>query len=141
MALRRLVFPPRYRDFPRKRWVKTALRTLHLIGIAGMGGGFLYEAPPAQWMPYFYLTMLSGLLFFALELWSNGIILLQVRGLVLAMKLLLLWLAVSNPDWRAALFMAIVVLAGAISHAPGDVRYYSIFHGRRIGPDEPNSGG
>lgn len=38
MSLFRKLFPAENRSYPGKRWVETALRTLHLIGTAGIGG-------------------------------------------------------------------------------------------------------
>ena len=40
------------------------------------------------------------------------------------------------PAAQPALFVAIVVLASVVSHAPGDVRYHSFLHRRRIGPED-----
>ena len=39
------------------------------------------------------------------------------------------------PLWPAAtlpLFVAVILISGVISHAPGDARYFSLYHGRRI---------
>ena len=132
MDLKSLIFPQTSREFPGRRWVNISLRTLHLIGIAGIGGAFLYQADKALWLPYLLLTLVSGLLLVGLEVWSNGIWLMQLRGLATLLKLLILSLALflGLQGW---MLVSIIVIASVLAHAPGDVRYYSPFHGRRTG--------
>lgn len=125
-------FPRESRGFPGKRWVNITLRSLHLAGTAGTGAGLLFAVPAAQWQPYLWLTVISGALMVALQLWSNAVWLLQLRGLAIALKLVLLGAALVWPAAGATLFLAVVLISGVISHAPGDVRYHSLWHGRRL---------
>ncbi|MGD8708979.1 MAG: hypothetical protein PVF40_01215 [Ectothiorhodospiraceae bacterium] len=128
----RLFFPPASRRLPAQRWLKITLRTLHLLGTAGVGGAFLYGAAESAWMPYLWLVIASGAGMLALEVWSNGIWLIQVRGLAIGLKLVLL-AAIAWADAPALpLFVAVIAISGVISHAPGDVRYFSPWHGRRV---------
>lgn len=126
------LFPRSTREFAGKRAVKIALRTVHLVGVAGIGGGFLYGAEMDAWRGYLYLTLLSGVAMMALEIWSNGIWLLQLRGMAVIVKLIALAAMTVTPDLEAPLFLAIVVISGVIAHAPGDVRYFSIWRWRRM---------
>jgi hypothetical protein len=132
MNLFRLFFPARNRSFPGKRWTRVVLRTLHLVGTAGVGGGFLYESSREAWMPYLILTAVSGLAIVLLELWSNGIWIIQLRGAAILAKLGLLAGLHGGREWAAAALVASVVVSGLISHAPGEVRYFSILHGKRM---------
>lgn len=68
----------------------------------------------------------------AVELWSNGVWLIQVRGLAIMLKIVLLTLLLVTEEWAQPIIICIIILSGVVSHAPGDVRYYSPFHGRRI---------
>ena len=127
------LFPPTYRSFPGKRWLGIALRSAHLMGVAGVGGAFLYPLPQAAWEPYLWLTVGSGGMLFAIELWSHGVWLLQLRGQAVVLKLLLLTLMpVLGPTAAPWLLLAVVVLSGVFSHAPAHVRYYAPFHRRRM---------
>ncbi|MCZ6633401.1 MAG: hypothetical protein O7G87_08350, partial [bacterium] len=58
--------------------------------------------------------------------------LIQLRGLVILFKMVLLSCVLAFEGYEAYILVIIVVLSGLISHAPGDVRYFSIFHGRRL---------
>jgi hypothetical protein len=132
MTLRRTLFPATSRCFTGQRGVNVALRTLHLIGIAGIGAAYLYTTVSSAWWLYFYLALASGAGLAALYLWSNGIWLIQLRGQVILLKLLLLALIPLFPNLRAGLFLAVIILSGWIAHAPGNVRYYSLWHRRRL---------
>lgn len=109
-----------------------SLRTLHLIGVAGLGGAWFYQVSEAVWRPYLWLALLSGAVMVALAVWSNGIWLLQLRGQVILFKLMLLGLMLLFPGLSWPLGMTIIVISSVISHAPGNLRYFSPWHRRRI---------
>lgn len=127
-----IMFPMQPRGFPGRRWVNITLRTLHLIGVAGLGGAYLYAVPQALWQPYLWLTLLSGVGLVAISVYATALWLLQLRGLVIVFKLALLALMLWWPGFSMPLGMLVIVLSSVIAHAPGDVRYYSPWHRRRI---------
>ncbi len=127
------LFPLQSRDYPGKRWVNITLRTLHLIGIAGGSAHFLLATSGDGWQVFFQLTLISGILLSLNYIWSNGIWLLQLRGQAILLKIVLLFAALGIwPEYAAGLFIVILVVSGLISHAPGDIRYYSPYHRKRI---------
>jgi len=132
MPVRSLLFPKKSRLLPGHRWLNIALRSLHLVGIAGLGAGFLYSSQSEAWRIYLDITLVSGVLLTLLAIWSNASWLLQLRGQAILLKLLLLVFA---SYWSAAetpLFILVILISGIIAHAPGNVRYYSLIHRRRI---------
>lgn len=132
MSAFRTLFPSESRRLPAQRWVNIGLRSLHLMGTAGLGGAYLYEAPQAAWLPYFWLTMVSGVVMALIHIWNNGVWLIQVRGLAILAKLLLLGLIGWLEGADLTLFLLVILISGVIAHAPGDLRYYSPWHGRRV---------
>lgn len=130
--VRRRFFPAESRHFPGQRWCNIGFRTLHLIGIAGLGGGFLYPSLDDEWLRYLYLTLVSGSALVFLSLWSNGVWLVQLRGQAVLLKVLLLALMRFWPDLRLPLFVMVILVSGVFAHAPARVRYFSVLHGRRI---------
>ncbi|MEB4590705.1 hypothetical protein VSS37_06920 [Candidatus Thiothrix sp. Deng01] len=122
---RHLLFPSKPRSYPGDRWVNITLRSFHLLGIAGIGGGFLFALPKAQYLPFWHLAIGSGVAMALLYIWENGRWLLQVKGIAVMCKLLLLLLAGLAPQWRAELFAAVILISGVVAHAPGKVRGYS----------------
>ena len=118
------MFPSQSRSFKGQRWTSILLRTLHLMGISGVGAGFLFSIPQHQWLPYMYLTVGSGSAMVVLEVWSNGIWLLQLRGIATLLKLLLLGITLITGLQPYILF-GVILLSGLMSHAPGKLRYFS----------------
>ena len=121
----------RQRSFPAKRWVSIALRCFHLVGICGLAGGYLFDLPESEWFVYLLITLASGFLMILKEVYTDGIWLLQLRGQAIFFKLLLLGFGVvfiPVPDIR--IFLVVVLISGVVAHAPGKLRYYSIWHGQ-----------
>ncbi|MGM0593680.1 MAG: hypothetical protein ACQETD_04000 [Pseudomonadota bacterium] len=118
-------FPTQARYFPGQRWLNILLRAAHLIGVAGIGGGFLFAVEESLWRPWWWLTLVTGVLLSLLYLYSDGRWLLQLKGQVILLKLILLALAFALPPWRAELFVLVILLSALIAHAPGAVRGYS----------------
>jgi len=114
------------------RNLNIALRTLHLISMLGVGGGILFNVEATLVTPWLWLTVLSGAGLMSLSIGSSRLFLIQLRGLVILLKLMLLILIIYTDGADLTLLIGITLLSGIIAHAPGDVRYYSIIHGKRI---------
>jgi hypothetical protein len=56
----------------------------------------------------------------------------QVRGIVIFAKLLLLIFLGHDPAHDRWLLIVVIVMSAIISHAPGSLRYYSIYHRKTI---------
>ncbi|NOR51882.1 MAG: hypothetical protein GQ470_04610 [Gammaproteobacteria bacterium] len=67
-----------------------------------------------------------------ISIWSSRLFLIQLRGLVILIKITMLILILYTDGADMALLIAVTLLSGIIAHAPGNVRYYSVFHGRRV---------
>jgi len=115
-----------------RRWIKTSLRTLHLLAVAGVGGGVLFGLETERWLDYWVLALATGGLMMLMDMISNRAWIAQIRGLVIVLKLVLLALMVFYPAWSKLLLVAIIIISAVISHAPGELRYYSIYHRRVI---------
>ncbi len=117
-----LLFPPEPRQFIGQRWSNIVLRTAHLVGVAGIGGGFLHNLDEPQWMPFWYLTLISGLGLSLLYLAASVVWLFQLRGTTVVVKLILIASAIYWPQLRETAFIAVIILSSVIAHAPGKVR-------------------
>ena len=115
-----------------KRWIKISLRTFHLLAVAGVGGGLIFGVEKTLWLNYWWLALASGSLLMLIDMISNPVWVVQVRGLVVFLKLILLAFLGSYPAWDSHLLMFIIVISAVISHAPGKLRYYSIYHRKVI---------
>ena len=123
-----------------KRWSKISLRTLHLLALAGVGGGVLFGLEKGLWINYWWLAMASGALMMLMDVISNPVWLVQVRGVVIYVKLILLACLGLYPEWDSFILAVIIIISAIISHAPGKLRYYSIYHRRVITSDKDAKG-
>jgi hypothetical protein len=109
----------------------TALRSVHLVGVGGCGGAFLYDGPRDIWVPFLALTVVSGLAMVLLEVWSSRYWIIELRGIAIVAKVLLLSLAGLSDGISATVFIAAILISGIFAHAPAAVRYFSVYHRRR----------
>jgi hypothetical protein len=123
-----------------KRWTKISLRTLHLLAVAGVGGGILFGLEKDLWINYWWLAMASGILMMLIDIISSPVWMVQVRGVSIFVKLILLAYLGSNPDWDAPLVVLIIIISAVISHAPGKLRYYSVYHRKVISSNNDTKG-
>lgn len=123
-----------------KRWTKISLRTLHLVSVTGVGGGILFGLDREIWYAYWWLSVTTGVLLILIDALANPVWWIQVRGLTVYVKLVLLVCLWKFPHWDFALLLVIIVLSAVISHAPSKLRYYSIYHKKIIRSDLDTKG-
>ena len=116
-------------NFIGKRWLKISLRTMHLVGFAGVFSSILTGT---EQNIYWGITIVSGLGLLSLEALSNFVWFVQVRALVMYIKLSLLICAFFFNQYAWHCLITIIILSGIISHAPSSIRYYSFVHGRIV---------
>ena len=108
-----------------RRLTKVVVRTIHLIGMAGMFGAAMFGAEEPT---YFYLTMISGVVLVGMEAYSGWIWFVQLRGFAVYLKLLLLVLLHFALQHAIVILILVIAISGFMSHAPGWIRYYSLLH-------------
>lgn len=121
-TLKPILFPREPRTFYGQRWVNIGMRCAHLVGIAGIGGGFLFGLDAGFWSLYWQLTVFSGVALSLVYIWSNGAWLLEMKGLAIVLKLVVLTVGLLIPDLRPTAFILVIIMSGLIAHAPARVR-------------------
>jgi hypothetical protein len=124
------------RAIPGARWLRTSLRTLHLIAVGALYGGHLYAVDVSRLLPALLSVLLTGGLLVCFEVWQSRIWLVQVRGVVTFLKLGLLAAARLTPDLTVAVLTLAMLIGSISSHMPARWRYHSVLHGRVAGPTE-----
>jgi hypothetical protein len=130
--LKSLLFPSPLRSFPGQRWVRISIRSVHLLSMGLLLGGYAFGTPMEQLTGALWWTLGTGLVFVAVELYASCIFLMQLKGIAVIAKALLLWGAVAAPDAALACLAAAVIIGGISSHMPGKYRYFSPLHGRMV---------
>lgn len=112
------------RDFPGRRWLIVGVRSLHLVGVVLVGAALLggtQPAPAAGW-----LMLLTGLLLYGVELWSNPKHLGELAGLFIPAKLALVALMLWRTELAGLLFWTLLIASSVVSHAPGAFRHWRL---------------
>jgi hypothetical protein len=139
MDLRKRVkywFEADVKKIPGARWLRTSLRTLHLIAVGALYGGYVYAVDFSRLRPALFSVLVTGVLLVCFEVWQARIWLVQIRGLATFLKLGLL-AGIGIATDRAVLFLTLAIVIGSISsHMPSRWRYHSVLHGRVAGPTE-----
>ena len=112
-------------DNSARRLTKVIVRTIHLIGVAGLFGGAMMGSFESG---YITLTIASGVILTLMEAWSGPIWFVHLRGIALYLKLLLLLPIHFDPDMAIPCLVAVIAISGLMSHAPGWIRYFSVWH-------------
>ncbi len=116
------------------------MRTIHLLAVFGVGGGILFGLDKELWIDYWWLALTSGVLMMLMDLLANPLWIIQVRGFVVILKLVLLAMLGWQPDWDSFLLFVIIIISAVISHAPGKLRYYSLYHRQVMNSDNDSKG-
>lgn len=120
-----------------RRLTKVIVRTIHLVGVAGFFG---YAMMGHYESPYVILTIVSGIVLTFMEARSGWIWFVQLRGVSMSLKLLLLVVIHFDPASTLPGLIAIIVLSGFISHAPSWIRYFSLQHWQVVHSKDDISG-
>lgn len=124
------------RPLPGVRVIRTTLRTAHLVAFGALYGGHVYDVPAAALWPALVATVGSGAALMGLEIYRTPLWLVQVRGVVTLVKIILVAAVAVCWTARVWLLTAALVIGAVVSHMPGRYRYYSLVHRRAVGERE-----
>ena len=111
------------------RWTNILLRGLHLAAVVVLGAALL-GAPVSAGRAVAALAA-TGALMLALDTWKQPSHLLEVSGVALEIKLLLVFWMAWEESVRPVLFWLIVAGSTVFSHASAKVRHIRVFGRRR----------
>jgi len=127
-----LLFPNETRTFYGKRLIKISLRSFHLVGISVLTGGFYYSMPIEGIRLYLWISVISGLGMILVDFICNGVWIIQNRGWMVLLKVILVGNISYFYPQEFYVVIIVIIFSGLLSHAPGNFRYYSIYHKKRI---------
>ncbi len=107
------------------RWVNIALRTAHLAAMGVLLGGHVYGVERERLLAALWWTIGTGVGLSAAEAGPHLLWFHQVRGLMTLGKVALLCAVPFYWEYRVAILMVVVAIAGVGSHMPARFRYYS----------------
>ena len=128
----RLLIPPTPRRYAGQRQAKITVRATHVVLSGIFLGAFVFGVEPASRWPWFMAALGSGLLLLCLDLYDSGAFLLQLRGLVVTVKVLLLAFLPTFGEAGAWVLAGVAFASVISSHAPATFRYYLLWGRGRI---------
>ena len=127
-TLTQILLPQQPRVLPHARAWNIAFRTAH-IGVTGvLFGGHVFNVDAERLAVWLYLTILTGGLLVAIEVYPSCRWCYQGRGVFVFCKLMLLCLIPWLWNYRVAILVVVIIVASVGSHMPGRFRYYSLVH-------------
>jgi hypothetical protein len=127
------------RDLPvsdRRFWIerisKTTLRAVHIIGVVGSGGGIMFDLDLSLWVNYWLAALCSGVLMMSWEIIRDWRWLIQLKGILTILKVVLLGSFIQISECKSELIIFIILLSVIVSHGPAGLRHYSIVHRKVI---------
>jgi hypothetical protein len=121
-----LLFPADRRRIPHTRIWNIAARTVHIAATGVLLGAHVFDVPADRLWPYLWAAIATGSIIIALEVYPEGHWLHQGCAIALYTKLTLLVLIPFFWESRVPILLAVVVLASVGSHAPRQLRHYSV---------------
>jgi hypothetical protein len=115
-----------------ERISKTSLRALHIIGVVGSGGGMIFNLELSLWFNYWLIAITSGVLLVSWEIIRDWRWLIQLKGVLTLLKVILLGLFIQLSECKSELVIFIILLSVIVSHGPAGLRHYSIVHRKVI---------
>ena len=131
-GLKSMVFPDEPRPLAARRFLKIVFRAVHVLFAGVYLGAFVFAATADARCAWGIGLAISGVLLLLLDLHESGAFLLQVRGLLVMIKIaLLICLPLLHPH-EACVLGSVVIVSVISSHAPSSVRYRVLFGGGKI---------
>ena len=114
------------------RFLRTTLRTLHVLAVSAYYGGHVFSVANDRLMPALTAVLATGSLFMLFEISRAPVWIHQLRGVGTFLKLALLVSTAVFWEQRVLILSLIVVIGVLISHAPRRFRYYSVLERRVV---------
>ena len=131
-----ILFPAQPRTFPYRRTIRTCLRALHILTTGVLLGGHMFDQPPEILLAWLWGSIVSGLLLFATDLHASCAVLIELRGMAVFVKILLLLLIPLMWESRVSLLIASLIIGAVSSHIPRTYRHRLLFLKDKIVVDE-----
>ncbi len=123
----RILFPKEYRVFRHKRLIIIFFRTVHILCFSVLVGGIFFAQDKALLSPWFLGTILSGMGMFLIDMYGSCILLFEVRGVAILVKLLMLaLLPFLSQTGQVTLLVIVIILSSYISHTTGKIRHKNL---------------
>ena len=127
LPLRTVLFPTQSREVPHRRLILNILRSCHIIFFSLLLGALFFEPTDHTLRFWIIGVILSGLGMLLIDMFGSCIILFEVRGLSVLVKIALLaCLPLLSGQAQVYLVLLIIVFSTFISHSAKGIRHRNL---------------
>jgi len=116
--------------------LRNLIRALHILATGVLLGGYIFLQPAIALEPWLLASVITGLLLLAIDLHASMAVLLEVRGLLLLIKLALLLLLPIFEQLSIPLLIIVLFIGAIGSHMTKRYRHKVLLFEKFIVPDE-----
>ncbi len=124
MTIRQHLFPPEKRELRFNKLLKNLLRLIHILVFGIVFGGSYLNA--AYGHVYHLIIVLSGLLMVLRAIYKNGRWMVQVRGFLTFLKIIILPLGIIGGGSTFQVILVVSIIGILSSHSPKKIRKYEL---------------
>lgn len=127
-----LLRPDYSKSFPYARALNITFRTIHIVAMSLLVGGYAFGAPVGQLRHSLLFVVGSGMVLILIEAYPSLHYIFEGRALFLWSKLALFAMLPYVRGYRVPILLLIVALASISSHLPSRYRHYSALYRRVV---------
>ena len=116
--------------------MRNLIRALHILATGVLLGGYIFLQSTTALEPWLLASVITGLLLLAIDLHASMAVLLEVRGLLLLIKLALLLLLPIFEQLSIPLLIIVLFIGAIGSHMTKRYRHKVLLFANFITPDE-----
>jgi hypothetical protein len=143
--LHQLIFPRHYRSLPQRRLVLNVLRSIHIICFSILVGGLYFDQSISDLNIWALSAIISGVGLFLVDLYATGVVLFEVRGFTVFIKIILLAITLLLPPAeKFNLLVVVIIFSSFVSHSPRWLRHKNLLPVtwlKKLAPQDEKSAG
>ncbi len=125
--IHQLIFPRHYRSLPQRRLVLNIFRSIHILCFSILVGGLYFDQAMSDLNPWALSVIISGVGLFLVDMYGSGVVLFEVRGFTVLVKIILLTIGLLLPPVdQFKLLVVVIIFSSFVSHSPRWLRHKNL---------------
>ncbi len=125
--IHQLIFPRHYRSLPQRRLLLNIFRSIHILCFSILVGGLYFNQAISELNFWALSVVFSGVALFLIDIYGSGVVLFEVRGFTVLIKVILLIIAfLLPPAEKFNLLVVVIIFSSFVSHSPRWLRHKNL---------------
>ena len=127
------LFPQQYRELPQRRLLLNVFRSIHIICFSILLGGLYYGQATETLNNWAWAALFSGVCLFLLDVYTSAVVLFEIRGLTVLIKVAMLAASLLLPaDGQFNMLVVVIIFSSFVSHSPRWLRHKCLLPDRLL---------